>query len=590
MRRRRLAMAGMGTALVVAMIGLGGCETKRPPAQAAAVVHPGKALVEAHCTRCHLAPEPNDLAREYWPYALHYMGNYVGMKGDEFPDMRTETFPPQLEPVQDYTKRYFLYGSDGHFRDFYPFKMHIPPKPEMTREQYQQVRDYFQSAARPRAEMESQGPKPPLAKTFRPVFPPVEMQPDALILSTLVDSGRRRLYVGRTVIDDWVGGGERRAGFEDWDQVLVFDLDTGRRTLAQRVTSDPIDMALTPTGMRLVTHGRFPLTKVGIAQLQDWEIDGARARVRMLVNGKQRFVQHHTVDMNGDGLEDIIANAYGDGAAADAQALLSIFYETPEYARAWKDAPAEIPPGVLPGALREKQIASDSGLIGSAIADFNADGRPDIAAVIAQGRQELVLFVNEGNETFTRHLLDKHTPSWGGNSLRAADFDGDGDTDLVVLNGDNVAGNYVGNVVPAPRPQHGIRVYSNDGELKFTQKYYYRFHGAIRSVVEDFDGDGDPDIAAISLFPLWNEAEPETFVYLENQGRFGFAPRSIAREFFGVWCSIEAADVNRDGKTDIVLGLGNFPELVPADWITNHPAMQGRKGKAESVLFLLNQT
>ena len=173
----------------------------------------------------------------------------------------------------------------------------------------------------------------------------------------------------------------------------------------------------------------------------------------------------------------------------------------------------------MPG-LREKVIAEDSGLIGSAIADFNRDGRPDIAAVIAQGRQELILLINNGDETFTRHVLDRHTPSWGGNSLNAADFDGDGDMDLVVLNGDNVAGNHIGKIVPAPRPQHGIRVYRNDGDLKFAQQFYYRMHGAIRSVVRDFDGDGDPDIAAIALFPQWSQDEPETFVYLENKGRF----------------------------------------------------------------------
>ena len=308
----------------------------------------------------------------------------------------------------------------------------------------------------------------------------------------------------------------------------------------------------------------------------------------MLVNGKQRFVQHHTADMNGDGLADIVANAFGDGVAADAQAILAIWYQTPDYAKQWPTAAAEIPPGAMPG-LREKVIAEDSGLIGSAIADFNGDGRPDIAAVIAQGRQELILLINNGDETFTRHVLDRHTPSWGGNSLNAADFDGDGDMDLVVLNGDNVAGNHIGKIVPAPRPQHGIRVYRNDGNLKFAEQFYYRMHGAIRSVVRDFDGDGDPDIAAIALFPQWSEDEPETFVYLENKGDMRFEPQSIAREFFGVWCSIEAADVNGDGRTDIVLGLGNFPELVPPDWITAHKAMQGRGGKAPSVIFLLNQ-
>lgn len=547
-------------------------------------------LVERHCVRCHLAPEPGDLSKEYWPYALHYMGNYVGMKGDEFEDMRVEPFPPELEPVQDYTKRYFLYDDKGYFRDLYPFKAYIPPEPEMTKEEFVRMREYFVSNARSWTEMEMQNPKAPLSKTFKPVFPKLDIEPDALILSTQVDPKRKRLHVGRTVIDDWVGGGGRREGFEEWDDVLVFDLPSGKRIGYTRVTSDPIDMALTETGIRLVTHGRFPMTDVGIAQITDWEFEGGRTRARMLVNGKQRLVQQNNVDMNGDGLVDIVANAFGDGVFEDAESILTIFYQTPEFAKLWPDAPAEIPPGVLPGALRESQVAADSGLISNAIADFNGDGRPDIAAVVAQGKQLLLLFINNGDGSFTRHVLDQHRPSWGGNSLRAADFDGDGDMDLVVLNGDNVAGNHVINVVPAPRPQHGIRVYRNDGDLKFTEAFYYRMHGAIRSVVADFDGDGDPDIAAIALFPQWSQDEPETFVYLENQGNMRFAPQSFAREFFGVWCSIEAGDVNGDGKLDIVLGLGNFPELVPPDWITRHPAMQGRNGKAESILFLLNQS
>jgi len=587
---------GLPTILLVATLLLAGCG--RPAGEDTTVAdgtppHPGKALVDRHCVRCHLAPEPGDLAREYWPYALHYMGNYVGMRGDEFPDFRTEDFPPELEPVKDYTKRYFLHGSDGYFRDFYPFRLHIPPRPAMSAEDFRQIRAYYEAGAKPWRELEQQGPKPPVSTLFRPEVPKLDLEPGALVLSTRVDPVRRRLYVGRTVIDDWVGGGERREGFELWDDVAVLDLATGRRLATQRLTSDPIDMALTATGVRLVTHGHFPLSKVGIAAITDWVFDGPAGgplagRARMLVNGKQRFVQHHTTDMNGDGLADIVGNAFGDGVGADAQAILSIWYQMPGYARQWDAAPPEIPPGVMPG-LRETMVAADSGLIGSTIGDFNGDGRPDIAAVIAQGRQELILLTNNGDESFTRHVLDRHTPSWGGNSLEAADFDGDGDLDLVVLNGDNVAGNHIGKIVPAPRPQHGIRVYRNDGDLKFTADYYYRMHGAIRSVVRDFDGDGDPDIAAIALFPQWSQAEPETFVYLENQGGLRFAPRSIPREFFSVWCSIEAADVNGDGRTDLVLGLGNFPELVPPDWITAHPAMQGRGGVAPTVIFLINQ-
>lgn len=597
-RRRRTSLALVITAAWLTACS-GSSETPRSaaadgapdgaPGASTVAVAEGQALAQRHCVRCHLEPEPTDLSKEYWPFALHYMGNYIGMKGDEFPDMRTEEFPPELEPEKDYTKRYFLYDQNGYFRDLYPFRAHIPPQPEMSAGDFRKIREYYVSNARTWKEMEQQGPKPPVSALFQPVVPKLDLEPDALVMSTLVDPARGRVHVGRAVMDDWVGGGERRAGFEKWDDVVVLDLKSGRRLYTVRVNSDPIDMAMTATGMRLMTHGRFPMSKQGIAQIVDWEFDGDKPRARMLVNGKQRFVMQRGADMNGDGLTDMVAVAFGDGFMGMAQSLLAAYYQTPGYAKLWKTAPAEIPRGVLAGALREKILAEDAGLISNAIADFNQDGRPDIAALIAQGRQELVIFVNNGDETFTRHLIDHHTPSWGGNSLQAADFDGDGDVDIQVINGDNVNGNHIGKVVPAPRPQHGIRVFRNDGSLKFTEAYYYRLHGAIRSVVHDFDGDGDQDIAAISLFPQWTYDEPETFVYLENKGGMKFEPQSIAKEFFSVWCSIEAADVNGDGRTDIVLGLGNFPELVPPDWITAHKAMQGRGGHAPSVIFLLNQ-
>jgi len=582
------------TTFIVAGIvaGCGSPNEKDKPASAQDKPTPERSvaeLVDLYCVGCHLAPEPTDLSKEYWLFALHYMGNYVGMKGDEFADMRMEPVPPEMEPEQDYTKRYFLYDSKGYFRDLYPFKQYIPSEPLMTKDEWLRMRAYFVDNARSWPEMEMQEPKAPLAGDFKPVFPNLDLEPNALVLATLVDDQRRRLYVGRTVVDDWVGGGERREGFEDWDDMIVFDLDTGKRIGSTKLASDAIDMALTETGMRLVEHGRFPMSKIGIARISDWEFEGDEKRVRMLVNGKQRFVQHHTHDMNGDGLDDIVANAFGDGVAQDANSELSIYYQTPEYSKIWPDAPAEIPPGMLPGALRESTVATDSGMIGSTIADFNDDGRPDIATVVAQGRQELQLYINNGDETFTKHVLDENTPSWGGNSLRAADFDGDGDMDLVVLNGDNVAGNHLINIVPAPRPQHGIRVWQNNGDLNFSEAYYHRMHGAIRSVVHDFDDDGDMDIAAISLFPQWSYDEPEPFIYLENQGNLQFVPQSFAREFFGVWTSIEAADVNGDRKTDIILGLGNYPELVPPDWLTNHKAMEGRNGEAASVIYLLNQ-
>lgn len=546
-------------------------------------------LLQQHCTRCHLIAEPADLSREYWSYALHYMGNYVGMPDDVFDDMRVEPVPPEWEPVQDYTRRYILVDSIGYMRDLYPFKPYIPEKPEMTKEEYNRIRDYYLANAKPWQEMEIKRPKQPLAPGFQPVIPNLELEPNGLIIATHVDGERGRIYVGWSVVDDWVGGGGRKPGFEDRDQLMVFDLASGKLLHSIEVESDVIHMTQTPTGVRVLTHGRFPMSPVGLAAMTDYEFDGDAPRARMLVNGKQRFVKHHDVDMDGDGLEDVVANAFGDGIFGDAQSELTIFWRTPEFEAIYADAPAEILPGLLEGALEETIVSDQSGMIGSAIADMNNDGLLDIVALVAQGRQELMVFVNNGDRTFTRLLIEENTPPFGGNSVEVGDFDGDGNMDIVVLNGDNVAGNHVGPIVPAPRPQHSVRVFKNHGDLKFTKEFHYPMHGATRAVVHDFDQDGDPDIAAVAFFPQWSAEEPETFVYLENKGNFEFQPFSFAKEYFGNWVSIEAADVNADGKTDIVLGLSNYPELVPANWLTDHPAMQGRDGKAPSVMYLINK-
>ena len=540
----------------------------------------GQELVNIHCVRCHAAPTPTDVAREEWPRTLAAMGLYLGFQGDEFPDFAS--VEPD-EPNNDYTVRKKLFDGEGNEDSISAFKTFVISEPLIDETDWLQIRDYFVANAPPMADMFLSPPQHPLVEGFIPTIPALDIEPNGLVITTLVDEARQVLYLGRSA--GTMGGGEDDELAED---LLAVDLKTGGRVGYTELETEPVGLELTATGIRLSVHGETPVEiGNGQAYITDWDgFDTREARARMLVNGLHRITQHHTHDMNGDGLEDIVATMFGDGVLGVGGGRFSVFWQTPEFAGAWQDAPAEIPRGTLQGALRETVLMDRAGPIGSAIADFNDDGRPDIALLAAQALQEVILFINHGNGLFTQQVVKQHSPSFGGNSIYAADMDSDGQQDIVVINGD-FSTRAPKEGYTQPKPYHGMRVYGNNGDLTFTERYFYPMHGALKSAITDYDGDGDQDIALIAQYPRWEWEEPHTFVYLENQGGFEFAPSAMGREYFGVWISVEAADVNADEKPDIVLGLANWPRFVPSDWTTRE-IMAGRNGEAATIMFLLN--
>ena len=548
----------------------------------------GKRLVDIHCTRCHLAPLPTDLPKENWPAAVHWMGNYVGMKGDEFDDLRVETVDTDtlLNTSDDYTTSYTLVDLQGNRQSIRLQKNWILTTPLMSKAEWLRIRQYFEANSRPKAEMKIRRPKPPVMKGFAATVPPLDLAPNGLIFSTKVDEAQQTLYVGRGVTDDWIASATGIEGEEGSDDILAFDLKSGKRVGYAKVSTDPMFMELTDKGIRVSNHGEYPIDHGnGQGQVIDWEgLDKGQPRARVLMDGLHRITEHHTHDLNGDGLDDIVVTGFGDGMLHTAGGFISIYWQTPEYAKLWQNAASEISgkgPRLLKGALRESSLSNLAGMMGAEIADFNNDGLPDILVIRAQADQQVLLFVNKGNESFERHVVVENTPSFGGISLEIADFNKDGHMDFILTNGNNVE-------LVTDRPQHGIRVFQNNGDLSFSQRYWYPMHGSIRSVINDFDGDGDLDIASVSLVPDWDLDEPQSFVYLENKGNWQFTDVSLESAHWGIWTSIEAADVNGDQKTDIVLGSGIIPGVIPEDWKAKK-IMEGRDGTVPSILFLINK-
>jgi len=218
-----------------------------------------------------------------------------------------------------------------------------------------------------------------------------------------------------------------------------------------------------------------------------------------------------------------------------------------------------------PGTWSERVMLDLPGTLRTDVRDWTGDGKPDVLAMVAQGREGLVLFRNTGTGAFAEQRLVDWSPTWGSAGFEVADFDGDGRPDLVTANGDT------GEFPSCNRPYHGVRILLNRPGPRFEEAMHFPLHGAYAVRVADFDGDGDLDIAATSFFPDYRGRMEESFVLLENQGGMRFTARTFELVPSGRWMSLDAGDIDGDGDTDIVLGAGNwvaFPVLkdLAARW------------------------
>jgi hypothetical protein len=270
----------------------------------------------------------------------------------------------------------------------------------------------------------------------------------------------------------------------------------------------------------------------------------------IVIRNLQRPVSIAYGDLNRDGLEDMVACEFGNKTGR----------------LSWYDNNGK--GGYTKRILREKP-----GAVTAIIKDANTDGLPDIYVLMAQGDEGVFLYQNQGAGQFLEKRLLTFSPLNGSQYIELADFNKDGFDDIVYVCGDNA------DLSPILKNYHGIYIFLNDGKSRFEQSYFYQMNGAYKAIVQDYDLDGDLDIAAISFFPDYPRYPEESFIYLRNMGKLKFQDHSFPETSKGRWMVMDAGDMDADGDVDLV--LGSFIYFIPdgdttglgKKWLSTSPSV-----------------
>jgi len=317
---------------------------------------------------------------------------------------------------------------------------------------------------------------------------------------------------------------------------------------SMQFSGEVVDIEFQKEGMLTCNIGIFNPTneKYGEARFININKNGKMQKeAAPLFDKLTRPVQISSVDLNNDGKEDYLVCEFG--------------YITG--ALSWME-------NLGNGKFDRHVIRALPGAVKAYIEDYNHDGLQDLWVLFTQGNEGIFLFTNKGNGKFEEKQVLRFPPVYGSSYFEFADFNKDGRPDIVYTCGDNADFSTV------LKPYHGVYIFINDGGTHFKQRYFFHINGCYKAIARDFDNDGDVDIAAISFFADYKTHPEEGFVYLNNTGSLNFEACTSPETQQGRWITMDAGDLDGDGKIDLVLGnFSHGPTMMRSgfDWKKGPP-------------------
>ncbi|MGJ8697089.1 MAG: FG-GAP repeat domain-containing protein [Verrucomicrobiaceae bacterium] len=477
--------------LLLALLALPSC---RPAAQKESTSPPdspdGNLLAATHCTRCHLQPTPQDLPKEQWQHVLGWMAHYVGMaQSSEDPSKLPHLLPdlvvttPLMSPGQWQTLReHFLSNSQPEptpsevYRSFATPSPLFQPGEKFSSVESNQIITAIGTLA---------GPSDTIIAA--------NATSKEIILLNHEGSyqGRRGPFATETVdffeLDGRTGlvqiGHLFGPGNEGHLQMMG-DTNRDKPIIASGFPRTARARLLAPCGDQ---PARFILSCFGDGGPGDLRLidtSGQNPKTLLPLRG---CVDAHPVDLDHDGDEDILA-LFSQGTQQMWSFLNDGSGNYPEQKLLWQKNPSQ-------------------GYTGFQIADFDNDGNIDIATFSGNNLEipdppirryhGIHLYQGKGNGTFEPKSF---IPLPGATALEIADFNLDGKPDLAAV------ANFVDWRIDHPAGaiialQADPFVFNLERLPVASQAPYL----SLKSL--DIDADGDPDLL-LGGFPMLPQEMP----------------------------------------------------------------------------------